>query len=414
MKIHLIDGEIAPLFLTQAGGGFNLQGAFENFLASFGNMLPGALGKTIGALLILFIGWIIASAIRKLVAKLLGKTQLDNKLLGNSDIKAEALFAKLAYFLIMIIVLMVVLEHLGISNVLTPLKNMVNEFLGFIPNIVGAGIVGFVGYILATIVSELVSVGGSVVDNFSSKAGMPSSDSITNVLKKLVFIIIFVPILLIALDILNFRMISDPAKEMLGSFMDAIPKILSAVVIIGVFYFVGRFITSFLKDLLISMKVDSYSAKLGLTDILGSQSLSGLITNVLFAFLMFMGIIAGVEMLEIGQLSEILNTMFVMSGKIAFGLIILALGNWISTVAADAISKTNDGKTLAPIVRWGLMSLFLAMGLSNMGLASNIINLAFGLILGAVAVAVALSYGLGGREAAGKHMEEILRRFRRN
>ena len=48
-----------------------------------------------------------------------------------------------------------------------------------------------------------------------------------------------------------------------------------------------------------------------------------------------------------------------------------------------------------------------------MGIANSIVELAFGLILGAIAVAIALSYGLGGREAAGIHMKEILNKLKK-
>jgi len=49
-----------------------------------------------------------------------------------------------------------------------------------------------------------------------------------------------------------------------------------------------------------------------------------------------------------------------------------------------------------------------------MGIADDIVNLAFGLTLGSIAVAFALAFGLGGREAAGKSMEDFLSRFRKN
>ena len=48
------------------------------------------------------------------------------------------------------------------------------------------------------------------------------------------------------------------------------------------------------------------------------------------------------------------------------------------------------------------MGLVLAMGLKAMGIADSIVNLAFGLTLGAVAVAFALSFGLGGQEAVAR------------
>ena len=47
-----------------------------------------------------------------------------------------------------------------------------------------------------------------------------------------------------------------------------------------------------------------------------------------------------------------------------------------------------------------------------MGIAESIVNLAFGLTLGAIAVAFALSFGLGGREAAGKQMEHFFNDMR--
>ena len=59
------------------------------------------------------------------------------------------------------------------------------------------------------------------------------------------------------------------------------------------------------------------------------------------------------------------------------------------------------------------VGLVLAMGLRSMGIADDIVNLAFAFNLGAVAVAVALAFGLGGREAAGKQMEYILKKFRK-
>jgi len=58
-----------------------------------------------------------------------------------------------------------------------------------------------------------------------------------------------------------------------------------------------------------------------------------------------------------------------------------------------------------------ILSIFLAIGLRTMGIADEIINLAFGITLGTVALTIILSFGLGGREAAGKQMDKILNKF---
>jgi hypothetical protein len=53
-------------------------------------------------------------------------------------------------------------------------------------------------------------------------------------------------------------------------------------------------------------------------------------------------------------------------------------------------------------LRYAVIALAVAMGLRFMGLANEIVNLAFGLILGSAAIACALAFGLGGREAASR------------
>ncbi|MFK8014141.1 MAG: hypothetical protein AB8G17_01705 [Gammaproteobacteria bacterium] len=57
---------------------------------------------------------------------------------------------------------------------------------------------------------------------------------------------------------------------------------------------------------------------------------------------------------------------------------------------------------MANIARFAILGLVLAMGLKAMGLADNIVHMAFAFTFGAIAVAVALSFGLGGRDAASK------------
>ena len=99
----------------------------------------------------------------------------------------------------------------------------------------------------------------------------------------------------------------------------------------------------------------------------------------------------------------------VMTGKIVFGLVILVIENYIATLAKSSITNNN---VVANIVYFALLGLFLAMGLRSMGIADDIVNLAFGLILGSAAVAFALAFGLGGREAAGNEMADWFKKMK--
>lgn len=380
--------------------------------STMGEYLPGV----VGALVVLVIGWLLAGGLRRITKRVLKSTNLDEKIMGNSQsgVSSEKLIGNLVYYLAMIVVLLVVLEMLGVSQVLDPLKNMLNEFLGFFPNLIAAGIIGFVGYIIAKVASELVNLTGNAVGRLSAKAGVSSNINLTDIVKRVIFILVFIPVLIVSLDTLQLHSIADPAKAMLGDFMDAIPNILAAVVIIGAFYMGGRFITSLLKDLLHSLGADTFSAKLKLGNILGeNQQLSSLLASLAFFFVMFLGVMTGVEQLGFTQLTDILNDMFVMSGQIFFGLLVMILGNFLANIASKSLSQGQDGAFMASIARFAILGLFLAISLRTMGIANDIVNMAFGLTLGAIAVAAALAFGLGGREAGGKQMEYILSRFRK-
>jgi hypothetical protein len=71
-------------------------------------------------------------------------------------------------------------------------------------------------------------------------------------------------------------------------------------------------------------------------------------------------------------------------------------------------SEAAQAGLLAMAARISILVLAGAMALRQMGLANEIINLAFGLLLGAIAVAAALAFGLGGREIAAREVERWL------
>lgn len=380
-----------------------LNDLLQNFIS--GNYLINA----VVAILILIIGIFIAKLLKRITGKILRKSGIDKKL-KSDKIKLSDFIAKLVYFLVMIFVFMVVLGRLGLESALEPLKTMLNGFLGFIPNIVGAGLVGYVGYMLASIVAEFVGMSGDTIRSFVPKLKLPEKVDIVKILKKLVFIFIFIPLLIVALNILNMKAISEPATNMLNTFMEAIPKIFVASFILIIFVLGGRFVSGLVKDLLNSMNLNSIFKKMQLNSITGSTNVVKLIGNIVYFFILVFGISTAVEKLEFVQLTSILETVTQYAGQILFGLVILAIGNWIASIAYKNMAK-KENAFLASIVRMAIIAIFLAIGLSTMGIADNIINLAFGLTLGTIALTIVLSFGLGGREAAGKQMEKILNKF---
>lgn len=388
----------------------------ENQLENFADQVSAYLPNVLGAIIVLLIGWLIAKGLKKLITKLFKKTNWDERVLGKSSIKnTNSFVGNIIYYIVMIIVLLVVLEILGVDQVLDPLKNMVNKFLLFIPDLVGAILIGVVGYLLAKFISSLVNIGGNLLDRFIDKTGFKDTDKLVNILKKIVFIIIFVPFLIQAFNALQMEAISGPANNILNGFTEMIGELVVAALILTVFIWGGKYLASFLEDLFRSMGLDNAAEKIKIHNMIGAnQSLSKLVANLIYFFLVFFGVITAVEILGLDRLTDTLNTILDITGQILFGLVILAIGNYISLLIYNTMTRANNNKFIAGVVRVASLSLFIAIALRTMGIANEIVELAFGLILGAIAVAVALSYGLGGRDAAGEHFKEIIGKLRNN
>lgn len=385
----------------------------ENHLQNFANRISDFLPDLLGALLLLLIGWLIAKGVKALIIKLLRKTSWDEKLLGHSVKDTDVFLGNIFYYIIMITVLLVVLELLGVSQVLVPIENMIDGFLSYIPNIIGAVLIAFVGYLLARFIANLINLGGNLLDKLVEKTGFKDTDKLVNILKKVVFILIFIPFLIQAFNALELEAISRPANNILYGFTEMIGEMIVAVAVLLLFVWGGKYLTNFLKDLMQSLGLDKASDKIALQSIIGpGQSLSAIIAGILYFFLVFFGVITAVDLLSLTKLSDILHQLLEVTGQIAFGLLILVIGNFISSVIYRMVSRSDANNFVANIIRWASLALFIAIALRTMGIANEIVDLAFGLTLGAIAVVIALSYGLGGREAAGEHFKEIIRKLK--
>lgn len=382
------------------------------FLEKLGSFMPDA----IAAAIVLVIGIILSGVVRKGTSYLMNKLKVDERINKEREnkLQVENLVSIFIYYLVLLYVLLLVLSVLGIEGVLAPLQNMFEEFVGYIPNLIGAGVIAFAGFIIARVVSVLAATAAKGVDAISEKVGLSGNVSLSKIVQQLVFLFVFVPILIVALDALQMEAISGPATGMLSELLAAIPNIIGAAIILAVFFIVGKFVVSMLVELLKNLGADKLPEKLNLSPVVGDDfSLSKLTGNIVLFFILFTAVISALEKLNMLEIAEVLSGLLVLGGQIVLGLVILAVGNYLATLAYKLLSRSDGSTLVATVARYAILVLVFAIGLNAMGIADDIVLLAFGLSLGSIAVAVALSFGLGGREAAGKHTEYLLSRLRK-
>jgi hypothetical protein len=108
------------------------------------------------------------------------------------------------------------------------------------------------------------------------------------------------------------------------------------------------------------------------------------------------------------NLSALLSDFLGFAGQVILGLVVFGVGLYLANLAAQTVRSTGAAQAglLAAAARISIIILAGAIALRQMGLANEIIELAFGLLLGSVAVAAALAFGLGGRDLAARQIEE--------
>jgi hypothetical protein len=202
---------------------------------------------------------------------------------------------------------------------------------------------------------------------------------------------------------------------MLGLMMAAIPNIFAAAIILGIAWFVARLVANLLSNLLEGMGFNRLPEKVGLADAFTSDfTASKLVGSIIIFFAMLFATAEAANRLGFSQVNELVAMFIEFGGQIILGTVILSVGFWLANLVYQGISKVGGANSaaMANIARIAILGLVTAMGLRAMGIANDIVNMAFALTLGSVAVAVALSFGLGGREAAGKQMEYWLAKTR--
>jgi hypothetical protein len=374
-----------------------MDGLSSSLTGMLGGLASGNLGHALIGLAILVIGLIVVSFVAGFIKRLLGKVGF----LARTNLAKP--IASLIKAVLTIFVLMAVLQHFGLTDVLAPLKTMLNKFLAAIPNIIGAGVIAYAGWVIAKIVSELTGVAlGRVDRQLALKMGHQSTQGmkLSKIGSSFMFAAILIPIAVSALGVLNIPSITGPASDMLNKLLAAIPNIIGAAIILAVTYFVAKFVISMLSSVLDGINVDGMPQKLGLTGVFSDTfTPTKLIGNVIMFFAMLTAATAAVNTLGIDIISNIFAKVLEFGGGILVGGVILLVGYFLSTLAYNKLSQYGSAG-IASIARFAILGLVLAMGLRAMGLADNIVNMAFGFTLGAVAIAVALAFGLGGREAA--------------
>jgi hypothetical protein len=377
---------------------------------AFDSELAWAWGeKIVTALVILVITWILAKAAKWAFAKLVDNISFLQRDTSSGQ-SVGASLGQIVSLLIWLFGLLAILQTFELGGVMTPIENLLNTIMGFLPNVIGAGIIFFVGTIVANIVRDIVVTSLQTVDfdKWVNRGGVESvtgNSQISKTIGTIIWVLVIIPIAIGALNVLQIEAISTPASNMLAMILAAIPNIIAASVLLGIGYFISRFVVQILGEVLPGLGVDQSVAAMGVLP--AGTNVSSVVARVAQIAIMLFFAIAAMRLLNFPELTAILNNILELGGRVVFGAVVIAVGFMVANVLARIVGGTSENSSLASVVRYAALLLFAFMGLQYMGVGDEIVQTAFTAIVAAAAVAAALAFGLGGRDWAAKTLEKM-------
>jgi hypothetical protein len=383
---------------------------FSLLLAQIVGYLPNLVA---GAALTL-IAWLIALVLRSVAGRALRATRFDERLSDSAGLKpASSYLCDLLFWAVILMFLPAILSAFALSGLLAPVQMMMNRLLEIVPNLFAAAVIGCVGWVLARVLRGLVTnvLVAAGADRIPKEVGSPTAIKLSKLVGTLVYLFVFVPALIAALDALRIDAISRPATGMLSQFFGAIPDIIAAIAILLITFYVARFAAALIRGVLVAAGADGLPELLGVARVFTGMLLpSTLASRLIVFFSMLFAVVEAASRLGFTQVRDIVTLFIEFGGHILVGAVILVIGYWLADLARRVIqqAETDHSVLFSRIAQFAILGLVFAMGLRAMGIADEIVQLAFGLVLGAIAVAVALAFGLGGRAAAGKLLDQWL------
>jgi Conserved TM helix len=392
------------------------------------------------------VAWLVATAVRAIVIRTAGTVMpaMSRRLsVGENQVLPSETLGNALYWFVFLFFLPTILDVLELRGPLAPVQNLLDGILRALPHIFQAAAIGIGGWFFAKIVRELVTnlLAAAGTERLATRIGLNRAapgQSLSGLLGTIVYVMVLIPTAVAVLDALQIPSISGPATLMLQRVSDTIPQILAAAGILVVAYVVSQFIGDLVTELLNGLGFNNIFRTLGLNSLHDSTTdstptppgipttrgtivpstrkqtpseVAGIVARV---GVMLVAAVMATGVLGIPELSQLVSGLLLISGDVLSGVVIFAIGLYLANLAQRVVSSddTHQSRVLGQIARLAIIVFVGAMALQQMGIAASIVNLAFGLLLGAIAVAIAISFGLGGRDVAAEQLRDWLSGFR--
>lgn len=379
----------------------------ERFFSPLARLLGEGMMGVVKAVLLLVLAYFIASAVRSMLKALLNKTGFCKS--QEDGAKKESIveyIGDIAYLFVMLLFVPGIFSSLGASTIATPILDMMRSIWSFLPNLLGAGIVLMLGNLVAKLIRQLLApaLKKANVDKLQEKLGCetPSEVSLSETLAYLVYVLILIPVIIAALQVLKLDVLTAPATVMLQEILTYIPLVAAALFVAGLGVVLGRLVSQIVTRLIAASGADE-KVKEFIGETSYKFSLSGIVGSILNGVIVILFTVQGVNLLKLEILTKVGTAIIGYLPNILAAVLVMAAA-WIGSAAAQRAFEKNGFTCCAAFIRGLILIIAGFMILSQLGIAVSIVNEAFIIILTGAALAFAIAFGIGGADIVKKYL----------
>lgn len=372
-------------------------------------------------------GWIASFIVKKLFKLMKLDSRLDKWGINDGrEGTALKFVGRLIFLIVFLLFLPAVLSALGLESVSKPITDFASVFISYIPNIIAALILVFLGVLLGKILAATVSVllAKTKIDSLGEKLktnkknNSQSEEEETSVstetetkISELIGKIINAAVILIAIvqavTVLDIEAISTPALSIINAIFGAIPTVILAFAVVSIGVVIANIACGLLSSILQGINFDGLIKKIVPTS-KTNFSLTKLALNIVRVAIIFFVVAQGVEILKFTLLANVMSVIISYLPMIIKAIVIAVIAFFGADLLESFMNKSMpEAKAAAKILKVIIYVVAGFMILSQLDFAATIVNWAFILTLSSLAVAFAIAFGIGGTDFAKKTLNNV-------
>ncbi|MBI4465934.1 MAG: hypothetical protein HY656_00710 [Acidobacteria bacterium] len=213
---------------------------------------------------------------------------------------------------------------------------------------------------------------------------------------------------------------TEPVREMWTQILSFVPKLLVALVILLVGWGVARVIRALVERVLRMARFDTLTDRAGLNQALQQGQIStppsGIVGKLFYWVVMLLALVMAIDAMGLTVATELLNRLLLYIPNVIAAVFILALGFFFGGLVRGFVQTLAGGvravnpETIGKVAQAAVVIFAVAASLEQLRIATTIVTNAFTLLFGALALGLALAFGLGCKDLVKQWVDEITRK----